>query len=81
MNSLIENGYIRELECGANFSYVLEDGSTFLSTEYKVLQSQTDSCFVKCMKMLYNGKIQLCTLKTEYPSAGSYTGSADSMPR
>lgn len=59
MNSLIENNYISEMECGANFSYILSDNDSFLSTEYKVLQSQANSCFVKCMKMMYNGKIQL----------------------
>ena len=59
MNTLIENNYIREMECGSNFAYILSDNSTFLSTEYKVLQSQANSCFVKCMKMMYNGKVQL----------------------
>lgn len=59
MNALIENNYIKAMACGSNFSYVLSDNGTFLSTEYKVLQSQTDSCFVKCMKMLYNGQVQL----------------------
>lgn len=57
MNALIENNYIKEIECGSNFSYILNDNSTFLSTEYKVLQSQANSCFVKCMKMMYNGKV------------------------
>lgn len=59
MNILIENNCIKEMECGLNFSYILNDSSSFLSTEYKVLQSQTDNCFVKCMKMMYNGKVQL----------------------
>ena len=59
MNILIENNYIKEMECGSNFSYILNENSTFLSTEYKVLQSQANSCFVKCMKMMYNGKMQL----------------------
>ena len=59
VNSLLENGYITELTCGSNFSYILSDNSAFLSTEYKVLQSQSNRCFVKCMKMLYNGKVQL----------------------
>lgn len=59
MNILIENKCIKEIECGSNFSYVLNDNSIFLSTEYKVLQSQANSCFVKCMKMMYNGKVQL----------------------
>lgn len=59
MNSLIENNYITEMECGSNFAYVLSDSSIFLSTEYKVLQSQANGCFVKCMKMMYNGNVQL----------------------
>lgn len=59
MNSLIENGYIKEMSCGTNLAYLLNDNSAFLPTEYKVLQNQTDSCFVKCMKLLYNGKVQL----------------------
>lgn len=59
MNTLLENGFISEMECGSNFAYLLSDNSSFLSTEYKVLQSQADNCFVKCMKMLYNGKVQL----------------------
>lgn len=59
MNALIEKNYIQEMICGSNFSYILNDNSSFLSTEYKVLQSQANSCFVKCMKMLYNGKVQL----------------------
>lgn len=66
MNSLVEKNIITEMACGANFAYVLSDNSTFLSTEYKVLQSQTSSSFVKCMKMLYNGKIQLYYLTSAY---------------
>lgn len=59
MNILIENKYINEMECGTNFSYILCDNNAFLSTEYKVLQSQANSCFVHCMKMMFNGKVQL----------------------
>ncbi len=66
MNALIENNYIKEMVCGSNFSYILNDNNAFLSTEYKVLQSQGNSCFVKCMKMLYNGKVQLYYLTNKY---------------
>lgn len=59
MNRLLDKGLLKEENCGSNFAYVLSDNGAFLSTEYKVLQSQANSCFVKCMKMLYNGKIQL----------------------
>lgn len=59
MNSLIQNGLLVELPCGSNFSYILNDNNLFLSTEYKVLQSQGSNCLLKCMKMKYNGKTQL----------------------
>ncbi len=59
MNCLLEKGLISEMECGSNFAYVLNDSNLFLPTEYKVLQSQTDGGFVKCMKTLYNGHVQL----------------------
>lgn len=59
---LLEKGVIREMECGTNFAYILNDNSAFLSTEYKVLQSQWSNCFVKCMKMMYNGSVDLLYL-------------------
>ena len=59
MNALIEKKHISEMTCGSNFAYILNDNALFLPTEYKVLQSQVNTCFVRCMKMLYNGKIQL----------------------
>lgn len=59
MNLLAEKGLITEMTCGSNFASLLSNNDDFLSTEYKVLQSQAGSCFVKCMKMLFNGKIQL----------------------
>lgn len=77
MNILIEKNYISEMECGSNFSYILNDSSTFLSTEYKVLQSQANSCFVKCMKMMYNGKMQLFYLTKGLKSFASLLPSMD----
>lgn len=59
MNALIENNHVTEMECGSNFAYILNDNSLFSSTEYKVLQNQANSCFVRCMKMMFNGKLQL----------------------
>lgn len=75
MNSLIENKIITEMECGSNFSYILSDNSTFLSTEYKVLQSQANNCFVKCMKMMFNGKVQLYYLTKSYKSLSAMINS------
>ena len=77
MNALVEKNYIKEMECGSNFSYVLSDNSTFLSTEYKVLQSQANSCFVKCMKMMFNGKVQLYYLTKGLKSFASMIPSLD----
>lgn len=59
MNNLIEKGIISCLDGSSCFSYVLSDNSHFITTDYKVLQGQTNN-FVKCMKMLYNGKTMLC---------------------
>ena len=68
MNRLIENHYVSETKYGTNFAYILNDDSLFLPTEYKMLQGQTNSIFLKCMKMYFNGKIQLFYLtKTFIP--------------
>lgn len=68
MNCLTENGMLTEMKCAADFAYILNDKDLFLSTQYKVLQSRSEDCFVKCMKMLYNGKIQLYYIPDTYRS-------------
>lgn len=77
MNVLIENNVITEMECGSNFAYILNDNGAFLSTEYKVLQSQANSCFVKCMKMMFNGKLQLFYLTKGLKTFASMIPSMD----
>ena len=77
MNALVENNYIKELPCGSNFSYILNENNMFSSTEYKVLQSQANSCFIRCMKMLYNGKIQLFYLTSMYKPLSVLLNSLD----
>lgn len=59
MYTLEDRGIISEIACGNNFGYVLEKESYFVSTDYKVLLGQHNDIFVPCMKMLYNGKIEL----------------------
>lgn len=66
MNRLLENGQLQEMTCGSNFAYVVNDHTSFLPTEYKVLQSQGSNSFIKCMKMLFNGKVQLYYLTEGY---------------
>lgn len=65
MNTLVEKEYVKELLCGSNFSYILTDSGLFSATEYKVLQSQAGGCFVKCMRMLYNGQVQIYYLANQ----------------
>ncbi len=71
MNSLFEKNLVQEKTCGTNFAYILNDSQLFLSTEYKVLQSQGSNQFLKCMKMLYNGKIMLLYSVDVYRSLAS----------
>lgn len=59
MRTAFQECGINEIACGTNFAYVLDDGSDFSLTEYKVMQGQSEDGFVKCMKMLYNGKTEL----------------------
>lgn len=66
MYTLRDNGIVDEMKCGNNFSYILQDNKYFMGTDYKVLQSQTNGIFIPCMKMLFNGKIQLYYLTDEY---------------
>ena len=65
------------MECGANFAVILKDNAFFLPTEYKVLQSQKDGCFVKCMRMLYNGKTELYYFAGELKSLSSLLSTID----
>lgn len=74
---LIENGLLNEITCGNNFAYIVNDNNAFLSTEYKVIQSQAEGSFVKCMKLLYNGKVQLYYLTNGYKPLISMLPSLD----
>ncbi len=44
---------------GENFSYILEDKTDFLITEYKMMNAQEADYLLKCVKMMYNGRIEL----------------------
>ncbi len=66
MQAQRDDGVIREVGYGNNFGYVLEDETLFESTGYKFLQSQSERLFLPCMKILYNGKIQLFYITEEY---------------
>lgn len=76
-NCVAEEEILSEMTCGNNFSYILNDSSYFSQTEYKVLQSNDNSCLAKCMKMLYNEKIQFYYITNEYKSFASMLPSLD----
>lgn len=73
MNGLYEDNDLKEIKYGNDFAYVINKDNAFLPTEYKVLQNQTDGLFIKCMKLLYNGEIQL------YYLTGSFRSLTDMM--
>ena len=54
---------ITEEQCGENFAYILEDKTDFLITEYKMMHGQEADFLLKCVKMLYNGKTELYTIR------------------
>lgn len=62
LKDLKKNGILKEIKYNENFAYVLEENDCFFSTDYKILQGQQDDIFLPCMKMTYNGKIQLVYL-------------------
>lgn len=66
MYTLKDKEIICENICDNNFEYLLEKNSYFSQTDYKVLLSQTNGIFVKCMKMIKNGKIDLYYNTEEY---------------
>lgn len=65
MNTLIENNRITEIKNELSFSLVLEDSDLFSQVAYKVLHSQPEGTFVKCMKTMFNGKVQILYLTDE----------------
>ena len=52
MYTLKDKGVISEITCGNNFEYILKDNTIFVNTDYKVLQSQNNGIFVKCINPL-----------------------------
>lgn len=54
LNSLIE-----ENRYSTNINYILSQESIFYEVGYKVLQNQVNNGFVKCVKVMHNGKIKL----------------------
>ncbi|MCR5144638.1 MAG: FHA domain-containing protein [Lachnospiraceae bacterium] len=71
MYTLKDEGIISEIKSGNNFEYVLSDDANFANTAYKVLQSQKDAIFVKCMKITRNGLFDLYYVTDGYVTMSS----------
>lgn len=78
VNLLVKEGVLEEQPRGANFSYILNDQKRFRITEYKVLLNQPNGSFVKCMKLLHNGKIELFYLVEGYATLAAMLSKLDS---
>lgn len=75
MYTLKDDGIISEVVCGNNFEYILKDNSYFVNTDYKVLHSQKNGIFIKCMKMTRNGKTDLYYVTNDYcPMTSMFAG-------
>lgn len=68
MDEILKSGLITEILGHQNVEYLLNDNKVFLQTGYKVLKSQEKSGFIKCAKLLYNGKIKLIFFTSEFKS-------------
>ncbi len=66
MNFLVSEEYVSEISCGRDFSYILKNSLPLSLTEYKVLQNQKDSFFIKCVQAKCNGECQLYYLTGDY---------------
>lgn len=77
MNRLVESGILKEINCGNNLTYVMSDENQFAMTKYKILQNYDHSCFVKCMKIYFNGKPQLYYLTGKYKPLSNIVAQLD----
>ena len=66
------------MHCGANYACVLRDNELFLQTEHKVLQGYSGDSLIRCMKMYFNGKIQLYYLTKAFKPLSSIMGNINS---
>lgn len=73
-NRLLEEKIVTEIECSQDFFFVLSEGVSLSSTEYKVLNSIQNTGLLRCKKILYNGKTAL------YYCTESYTSLTNLLP-
>lgn len=71
MTDLVQRGIATELKVPQNIAYLLNDGVTFFLTGYKVLQSQEKRGFVRCARLMYNGRVELVYFTSGYQPLSS----------
>ncbi len=52
----MDTNFFTEMDCGSNFAYLLDEGGSFVPTQYKVLLNQATGCLLPCVRMSYNGR-------------------------
>lgn len=60
------NSFIREERYSTNINYFLETENIFYEVGYKVLRNKENSGFIKCNKVIHNGKIKLVYNTSKY---------------
>lgn len=71
MTDFVQKGIVTEIKIPQNIAYLLNDGVTFFLTGYKVLQSQEKRGFVRCARLMYNGRVELVYFTSAYQPLSS----------
>lgn len=71
MTDLVQRGIVTELKVPQNIAYLLNDGVTFFLAGYKVLQSQEKRGFVRCARLIYNGRVEMVYFTSAYQPLSS----------
>lgn len=77
MNYYVQEGLISEVKGHGSTGYILNNNYIFFLTEYKVLKSHEKSGFVRCSRLMYNGKQKLLYYTADYKSLISMLPSLD----
>ncbi len=66
MQELVQQGLIERKTGEQGVSYLLAEEALFSQTRMKAIESSEDPCILKCVRVLYNGKIKLVYLTGGY---------------
>lgn len=67
---------LMEVKCGNNFGYIVEEKDEFAYTDYKMLMKQNTERFVPCMRVLFNGNVELYYVAEYYQTFSAVIRSA-----